>query len=281
MIPVSKKIELEEKARLIRNNIIKMMKPPKLGHLGGSMSCADLVSALYYYKMNHNPGNPRWEKRDRLILSKGHCCLAQYAALADLGYFPVEDLDNVKELSCSLQGHPDMNKTAGIEANTGSLGQGLSIGVGICLGAKLDGADYRVYVILGDGELQEGQVWEAAMAAANYRLNNLVAIIDNNKQESSGFTKDKMELGDLPAKWQSFGWSVININGHDVVEIAEALDKADKVDGPFCIIAETIKGKGVDFAEDKTGFHKALLTDEQYRSCLRAFSNTKSLKGNN
>lgn len=275
MITASIRRGLEEKASLIRRYIIEMIKPPKGGHLGGSMSCVELVSVLYYYKMKHNPGNPEWKKRDRLILSKGHACMTQYAALADQGYFPARDIFDVKELICSLQGHPDMNKTAGIEANTGSLGQGLSIGVGICLGARLDGANYKVYVILGDGELQEGQVWEAAMSAANYGLNNLVAIVDNNKQESSGFTKDKMDLGDLPAKWASFGWNVVNINGHDVVEIAEALDKADKSEKPLCIIADTIKSKEVPFAEGKTGFHKVFITDEQYKSCLELFQDVE------
>lgn len=281
MIDVFKKRELEKKANLIRNYIIEMIKPPKLGHLGGSMSCADLVAVLYYYKMKHDPKNPKWEKRDRLILSKGHSCLAQYAALADLGYFPVEDILNVKELTCDLQGHPDMNKTAGIEANTGSLGQGLSIGVGICLGARLDGADYNVYVILGDGELQEGQIWEAAMSAANYRLNNLVAIVDNNKQESSGFTKEKMDLGNISAKWSSFGWDVVSISGHNIFEITEALDSADKSKKPFCIIADTVKSKGVSFAEGKTGFHKTFITDKQYKNCLKKFGDTKSLKVTN
>lgn len=276
MITLIKKKELEEKARLIRNYILKMVKPPKGGHLGGSMSSADIVAVLYYYKMRHDPKNPKWEKRDRLIMSKGHACLAQYAALADLGYIPVEDIYNIKELSCSLQGHPDMNKTMGIEANTGSLGQGLSIGVGICLGAKLDGNDYNVYVILGDGELQEGQIWEAAMSAAHYKLDNIIAIVDNNKQESSGFTKDRMDLGDISAKWSSFGWEVLNINGHDIIEITEALDMADRISKPFCIIADTIKGKGIAFAENRTGFHKAFLTDEQYNNCLKTYSDIKS-----
>ena len=263
--------ELESKARLIRLNILKMLKPPKGGHLGGSMSCADIVAVLYYYKLKHDPEDPKWDKRDRLIMSKGHSGITQYAALASLGYIPPEDMVSVKELTCNLQGHPDMNKTVGIEANTGSLGQGLSIGLGISLGARLDGDDYKVYVILGDGELQEGQVWEAAMAAAHYKVNNLVAIIDDNKQESSGFTKDRMDLGDLPAKWASFGWEVLSVNGHDVVEIAKALDTADTIDGPVCILADTIKSKGIDFAEDRTGFHKSFITSDQYEKYLEVF----------
>jgi transketolase len=250
-----------------------MIRPPKGGHLGGSMSCVEIVTVLYYHKMRQDPANPNWENRDRFIMSKGHSCLTQYAALADLGYIPYKEIINVKSISCNLQGHPDMNKTSGIEASTGSLGQGLSIGVGISLGSKLDKQDYNVYVILGDGEVQEGQVWEAAMSAANYKLDNIIAIIDNNKQESSGFTKDRMDLGDLSAKWKAFGWEVMEINGHDIIEITKALDKADEIPKPFCIVAHTVKGRGVDFAEGKTGFHKAIIDQEEYKKCLKIFVN--------
>jgi transketolase len=259
---------IEKKVKEIRKNIVKMIKPPKGGHLGGSMSCAEIIGILYYYKMNHDPKNPDWEKRDRLILSKGHSCLAQYAALYDFGYMGPDEINNIKELSCNLQGHPDINKTVGIEANTGSLGQGLSIGVGMCLGSRIDNINYNVYVVLGDGELQEGQVWEAAMSAAHYKINNIIAIVDDNKQESSGFTEDRLGIGNISSKWESFGWKVFEVDGHDLMELAAALDKADGTGAPVCIIANTIKGKGVSIAEGKTGYHKAVLDDDTYNSVL-------------
>lgn len=271
--------KLEDKSKIIRRHILEMMKPPKLGHLGGSMSCADIVTVLYYYKMKHKPYNPTWEKRDRLILSKGHSVLTQYAALADLGYFPVKDIYNIKEINCHLQGHPDMNKTIGIEANTGSLGQGLSIGVGICLGARIDKHKYNVYVLLGDGELQEGQIWEAAMTAGHYKLDNIVAIVDNNKLQATGLIKERLDTGDIASIWESFGWEVFKINGHNIAEIADALDKADKVKGPVCIIAETIKGKGIKFAENNPGFHKGCLTEEQYSEEINKLSGVIICKG--
>jgi len=268
--------KLKDKSRIIRRHILEMMKPPKLGHLGGSMSCADIVTTLYYYKMKYKPDEPNWEKRDRLILSKGHSVLAQYAALADLGYFPVEDILNIKEINCHLQGHPDMNKTVGIEANTGSLGQGLSIGIGICLGANIDKYKYNVYVIIGDGELQEGQIWEAAMAAGHYKLDNIIAIVDNNKLQATGFIRERLDIGDIASKWESFGWKVFKINGHNFVEIADALDKADEIKRPVCIIADTIKGKGVKSAEKNPAFHKGCLTEKEYQEVIKKFSNTIS-----
>ena len=265
--------KLEEKSIVIRKHILEMMKPPKFGHLGGSMSCADIVTVLYYYKMKHDPANPTWEERDRLILSKGHSVLAQYAALADLGYFPVEDIYNIKEINCHLQGHPDINKTVGIEANTGSLGQGLSIGVGICLGSRIDKYKYNVYIIIGDGELQEGQIWEAAMAAVHYKLDNIIAIIDNNKLQATGVIKERLDVGNIVSKWESFDWEVFEIDGHNIVEIADALDKADEIRKPVCIVAHTIKGKGIRFAENIPGFHKGCLTEDQYLEEIKKLSN--------
>lgn len=265
--------KLEEKSIVIRKHILEMMKPPKFGHLGGSMSCADIVMVLYYYKMKHDPVNPTWEERDRLILSKGHSVLAQYAALADLGYFPVEDIYNVKEINCHLQGHPDKNKTVGIEANTGSLGQGLSISVGICLGSRIDKYKYNVYTIIGDGELQEGQIWEAAMAAGHYKLDNLIAIVDNNKLQATGVIKERLDVGNIVSKWESFDWEVFEIDGHNIIEIADALDKADEIKKPVCIVAHTIKGKGIEFAENIPGFHKGCLTEDQYSKEIKKLSN--------
>lgn len=272
MINNKKEKKLIDEAKKIRKSIIEMIKPPKEGHLGGSMSCADIITVLYYYKMKLDPNNPKWAERDRLILSKGHSCLAQYAALANLNFFPYDDIYKFKELSCHLQGHPDVNKTTGIEANTGSLGQGLSIGVGMCLGAKLDNYTYNVYVIIGDGELQEGQIWEAAMAAANYKLDNIVAIIDNNMLQATGFIKNRMDIGDISNKWKAFGWEVIEINGHDVLEIANALDAADSINCPVCLVAHTVKGKGISYAENIPGYHKLKLSEENYFESLKNLS---------
>jgi len=238
--------------------------------LGGSCSCAEIVVALYFHKMKHDPKNPAWPERDRFLLSKGHAALAQYAALAMAGYFPKEELKKVKSLGAMLQGHPDMTKTPGIEANTGSLGQGLSVANGMALGLRLDGSKSRVYVILGDGELAEGQIWEAAMAAANFKIDNLTAILDYNKVQATGPIAERFDIGPIAAKWAAFGWEVIEIDGHDVAAVVEALDKAEQVKGrPTIIIAHTIKGKGVSFAENNAAFHNGLLTAEQYEIALR------------
>ena len=272
MIDNNKEKRLIDKAKKIRNSVLKMMKPPKEGHLGGSMSCADIITVLYYYKIKHDPKNPKWAERDRVILSKGHSCLSQYAVLADLNYFPYNDIYKIKEISSHLQGHPDVNKTIGIEANTGSLGQGLSIGIGMCLGARIDNYNYNVYVVIGDGELQEGQIWEAAMAAAHYKLNNIVAIIDNNKLQATGFIKERMDLGDVAGKWKAFGWEVIEINGHSILEIANALDAADDIKCPVCLIAHTVKGKGVNCAENIPGYHKVRLSEENYFESIKNLS---------
>ncbi len=259
---------LKEKAKVLRHSIIDMIgcENGSVGHLGGSCSIADIVAVLYFHKMKHNPANPKAEDRDRFLLSKGHAALAQYAALAECGYFAKEELARVKNYGAMLQGHPDMTRTPGVEANTGSLGQGLSIGLGIALGLKSSGSERKVYVILGDGELAEGQVWEAAMAAANFHVDNLVAIVDNNMVQATGNIKDRMDIGDIKAKWEAFGWEVVEIDGHNIIEICDALDKADiNSQKPFMILAHTIKGKGVLFAEGKAAFHNAGLTPEQYK----------------
>ncbi|MGE5613812.1 MAG: transketolase [Bacillota bacterium] len=259
---------LKEKAKAIRHDIIDMVgcEKGKVGHLGGSCSIADIVAVLYFHKMKHDPANPRSEDRDRFLLSKGHAALAQYAALAECGYFSREHLKKVKEYNSILQGHPDMTKTPGIEANTGSLGQGLSIGLGMALGLKSNGSKRKVYVILGDGELAEGQVWEAAMAAANYHADNLIAIVDHNKVQATGAIKDRMDIGDVKSKWEAFGWNVIEIDGHDMESICNALYEADKSsEKPVLILANTIKGKGVLFAEGRAEFHNGPLTPEQFK----------------
>ncbi|WHH59363.1 transketolase [Petroclostridium sp. X23] len=275
---VSKDIikSIEDKALQLRRNIADMIGVGKVGHLGGSSSCADIVAALYFYKMKHDPQNPSMAERDRFLLSKGHAALVQYAALAEAGYFPKEELKKVKTLGAKLQGHPDMTKTPGIEANTGSLGQGLSIANGMALGLKLDGGNNKVYVILGDGELAEGQIWEAAMAAANFKIDNLVAILDRNRLQATGAITDRFNTNPIPEKWAAFGWNVIAIDGHDMGQIIEALDKADEIKGkPTVIIAETVKGKCFSFAENNAAFHNGSMTEEQYSTAIKDLEKLK------
>ena len=263
--------QLEKKAKKIRFNIIRMIGIGKKGHLGGSCSIADVITALYFYKMRHNPKNPKWEARDRFLLSKGHAALAQYSALAETGYFPEEELDKVKELDAMLQGHPDMLRTPGIEANTGSLGQGLSIACGIAAGLRIDGnLKSKIYCVIGDGEIAEGQIWEAAMAASFYKLENLVAILDKNNIQATGPIIERFDTNPLPEKWKAFGWNVIQINGHNMKEIVQALDEADEVKGqPSIIIALTVKGKGVSFAEHKAAYHNGMMDKAQYEQACR------------
>ncbi len=260
---------LERMGQRLRRDVILSIGTGVAGHLGGSCSSADLVAALYFYKMKHDPQNPQSEDRDRFLLSKGHVAILQYAALAESGYFPVEDLKHTKEIGFYLQGHPDFLKTPGIEAGTGSLGQGLSIGLGMALGMKLDEKERKVYVLCGDGEIAEGQIWEAAMAASAYKADNLVAIVDQNRLQANGRIKERMDSGSISAKFLSFGWHVIEINGHDMKEIIRALDEADTIIGaPTVIIAETVKGKGISFAENVVKFHNGMLNEEMYRQAL-------------
>ncbi|HHW47717.1 MAG TPA: transketolase [Clostridiaceae bacterium] len=235
---------LREKATELRCNIIKMITIAGSGHPGGSLSAIDIITYLYYYRMRINAKDPDWEDRDRFILSKGHCAPAQYVALADKGYFPVEELWTLRDIGSILQGHPDMKKTPGIEMTTGSLGQGLSCGVGIALGGKLDGKDYKVYVMLGDGEIQSGQVWEAAMAASHYKLDNLIGIVDYNQLQCDGATNKIMNIEPVKNKWESFGWNVFETDGHDFNEIHEVFEKCmQSREKPSLIIAHTVKGK--------------------------------------
>jgi len=261
--------DLEDKARLFRREILEMTYKAGSGHPGGSMSAVDIITALYYYKMRIDPKNPDWEDRDRFILSKGHVCPALYAVLAELGFFPKEALWTLRQPGSILQGHPDMRKTPGIEMSTGSLGQGLSVAVGMALAARLDKKDYKVYCMLGDGEVQEGNIWEGAMFAAHQKLDNLIAILDRNRLQIDGFTEDVMSLEPLADKWKAFGWEVVELkDGNDMRQILTALDKATKIKGkPTIIIANTVKGKGVSFMENQVEYHgRALRPDEMERA---------------
>jgi transketolase len=261
--------KLEVSAWTIRYRIVEMTGVGKAGHIGGSCSAADIVAVLYGYKMRYVPSAPKCLTRDRFVMSKGHAALAQYAALAEAGYFPVSEIYKVKSLGGMLQGHPDLRHTPGIEANTGSLGQGLSIAVGMALGLRLDGYASKVYTLVGDGEIAEGQIWEAAMAATNFKLDNLVCIVDYNKVQATGEISQRFDTNPIASKWVSFGWHTLEIDGHDIKSICDALDASDQIkDRPVAIIAHTIKGKGISFAEGKAAFHNVVLTDEQYQLAI-------------
>jgi transketolase len=259
--------ELKKIAATLRLDIVKMVGVGQKGHLGGSCSLSEIVSVLYFYKMKHDPRNPKWEERDRFILSKGHAALIQYAALAEAGYFPKAEIENVKKLGAMLQGHPDMTTTPGIEGNTGSLGQGLSMACGMAAGLKIDKKSSKVYCIVGDGEIAEGQIWEAAMTASYYKLDNLVVFLDMNRLMATGPIIERYDTNPLIDKWQAFGWYVYDIDGHNIQEIIDTLEKAEAVkDKPKIIIARTIKGKGISFAENVAAFHNGELTKEQFES---------------
>ena len=246
----------------MRFDLLEMIGVGKAGHLGGSASLAEIVACLYFHKMRFNPRDLQDADRDRFLLSKGHAVLIQYAALTELGVLPREELRKVKTLKGLLQGHPDMTCTPGIEAVTGSLGQGLSIGLGMGLALRLDGRTSRVFVIMGDGELSEGQLWEAAMAASRYRLDNLVGIVDRNRVQATGPTRDVFDIPAIEKKWEAFGWTVLTIDGHDVKGILDALDAAESLKGaPTVIVADTVKGKGFSFAEGNADFHNGILTE--------------------
>jgi len=262
--------ELRGMAKKLRRHIITMTATAGSGHPGGSLSAADIVTALYFRVMRHNPQNVQWADRDRFILSKGHAAPVLYAALAESGYFPVEELATLRKLDSRLQGHTDRNLTPGVEMSTGSLGMGLSFGVGVALAGKLDHRDYCTYVLLSDGECEEGQIWEAALSAAQFKLDNLVAIVDCNKMQLSGWTRDIMNLEPLDQKWQAFGWHGIDIDGHDFSQILAALQEARKIrTKPIVIIAHTIKGKGVSFMENNVKFHGKTPTAEEAKRALR------------
>lgn len=262
--------ELQKKAKTLRRHIIRMIAASQSGHPGGSLSAVEIVTALYFNVLRHDPENPQWPDRDRFILSKGHAAPVLYAALAECGYFPVDELLTLRKMGSRMQGHCDIGTTPGIEMSTGPLGQGLSFGIGCALAARLDKRDYRIYVLLGDGELDEGQVWEAAMAAAHFKLDNLVAIVDRNNIQLDGWTHDIMETEPLAQKWRAFGWRVSDIAGHDIPQLLTALEQAKTIKGkPTVLIARTVKGKGVSFMENKAEFHGKAPTPEQAGQALK------------
>lgn len=261
---------LEEQARLVRIEILKMLTIAGSGHTGGSLSAADIVTALYFYKMRHKPEYPKWPERDRFILSKGHAAPLLYTVLALTGYFDKSLLNTLRKTGSPLQGHPSSKMLQGIEVSTGSLGQGLSIANGIALGLRLDKIDARVYCLLGDGEIQEGQVWEAAMTAGHYTIDNLCAIVDLNELQIDGRCEDVMKIMPVAAKWRAFNWHVFEIDGHNMEEIVTALDEAEKIKGkPSVIIAKTIKGKGVSIFEGKVEYHGLAPTKEELEIALK------------
>lgn len=261
--------ELKKKAVEIRKDIVKMLSLAGSGHTGGSLSLVEILLSLYYHTVRHDPKRPDWKERDRVLLSKGHGCPALYAVLADCGYFPREELWKLRKLGSPLQGHPQKG-LAGVEISSGSLGQGLSIANGMALAARLDKLNIRIYCILGDGETNEGQVWEAAMTASHYNLDNLCAIVDFNKLQIDGFCCDIKDMGPYAHKWVDFGWNVLEADGHDLGQLGEALDAAKKTKGkPTLIIAHTIKGKGVSFVENKVEWHGIAPKKEE---CERAIN---------
>ena len=248
--------EMEAIAKKLRRHIITMTGKAGSGHPGGSLSAVEIVTTLYFKVLQYKPSDPQWSDRDRFILSKGHAAPLLYAALAECGYFPVKELTTLRQLDSRLQGHTDRTVTPGVEMSAGALGQGLSFAIGIALAGRLNSQNYRVYVLLGDGECDEGQVWEAAMAAAHFKLDNLVAIVDNNGQQIDGWNRDVMNLDPFNEKWQAFGWHVIEVDGHNLTQLIQAFDQAKLVKGkPTVIIAHTIKGKGVSFMENNPDFH--------------------------
>jgi transketolase len=276
MLKPEEKQELRQKSLQLRYDLLEMIGVGVAGHLGGSSSLAELMAVLYFHKMNFSAERLNDPKRDRLVLSKGHAALIQYAALCEKGCFPRGELKRVKEIDCLLQGHPDLS-IPGIEAVTGSLGQGLSISLGMALALRLDKSPARVYTIMGDGEQSEGQLWEAAMAAANFKVDNVTAFIDWNKVQATGATKDIFNIPDLDKKWAGFGWNVISADGHDVEKIIEAIEKAEAVKGkPSVVILDTIKGKCFSFAEGNPAYHNGMFTEETYQQAVRELDAVKA-----
>ena len=272
---INEKKYLEEKANRIRQHIINMIGEAGSGHPGGSLSAADILSILYFKKLRVDPADPRNPCRDRFILSKGHAAPVLYAALAEKVFFPIEELTTLRKVNSRLQGHPDIKTVPGVDMSTGSLGQGFSVAVGLALGGAMDQADYRVYAMLGDGEIQEGIVWEAAMLASHYKLDNLAAIIDYNGLQIDGKIEDVMSPEPIADKRRAFGWNVLEIDGHDMEEIDQAFDKAASFKGqPTMIIAKTIKGKGVSYMENCADWHgKAFKTDEKDKALAELAGN--------
>jgi transketolase len=262
--------ELKEMAKKLRRHVITMTATAGSGHPGGSLSAADIITALCFKVLRYDPKNPQWSDRDRFILSKGHAAPILYAALAEAGYFPVAELATLRKLDSRLQGHTDRNLTPGVEMSAGSLGMGLSFAIGVALAARLDSKTYRTYVLLSDGECEEGQTWEAALSAAHFKLDNLTAIVDCNGMQLSGWTRDIMNLEPFTQKWQAFGWHTIDIDGHAFDQILSACQGAEKIKGkPTVIVARTIKGKGVSFMENNVAFHGKAPTWEEAERALK------------
>jgi transketolase len=264
---------LTEKACELRLDVLRMLRAAGSGHPGGSLSAAELVTALYFHHLRIDPARPQWPERDRFILSKGHAAPVLYAALARRGYFPVEELATLRQLDSRLQGHPDRTKTPGVDMTSGSLGHGLSIGVGLALAARAKGACYRTYVLLGDGEIQAGVVWEGAMAAAKYRLDQLTAILDYNDVQLDGPVHEIMPLEPVVGKWRNFNWHVIEIDGHHLGAVLDALDCACNVQArPTMIVAHTVKGKGISYMENQCTWHAGVPCDEEFQIALAELS---------
>ena len=262
-------LDLKQKARELRREILTMIYNAQSGHPGGSLSAIDMLVGLYYYKLKIDPKNPMWPDRDRFVLSKGHCSPALYTILADKGYFSKSEIGGYRKIGRMLQGHPELS-TPGVDFAGGSLGQGISFALGIALACKLDKKTCNVYAMLGDGEIQEGIVWESSMAASFYKLDNMIVILDKNQVQQTGKVKDVMDVGNVNLKWKAFGWNVIDINGHDMQQIVKALDKASKMKNkrPTMIISNTIKGKGVSFMELNHKFHGKAPNEEEYKSAI-------------
>lgn len=270
--------DLKKKAITIRQEIIKMTSNANSGHLGGSLSCVDILVALYFHQLKCDPQNPSWPHRDRFILSKGHAAPALYATLALRGYFPKEELSTFRDINSRLQGHPDNRKTPGVEASTGSLGQGLSVGIGMALGFKLANRENYVYVLVGDGELNEGQMWEAAMFANHYKVDNITVLVDRNHGQNDGRTKEIMSLEPISTKWAAFGWSVLEVDGHNIKDILDILDRSMENRGKsVAIIAETVKGKGVPLVEGNNDYHARPLADELVSQVVEELERRKKL----
>jgi len=266
--------ELKDIAKRVRLNILHMLTRAGSGHTGGSLSAVDVAVAIYFSKMKFNPKDPFWKDRDRFILSKGHAAPLLYSIMAEAGYFPAEVLNNLRKVESPLQGHPCCKSLPGIEVSTGSLGQGLSVSNGMALGLRLDNNPARVYCIMGDGEIQEGQVWEAAMTAAHYKLDNLCAAVDNNGLQIDGPVQKVMGIAPINDRWSAFGWHAINIDGHNMENILDALNEAERTKGkPTVLIANTTKGKGVSFFEDKVEYHGLTPTQDEYERAVKEIHN--------
>tara|TARA_Y100000590_G_scaffold120079_1_gene137458 strand:- start:19305 stop:20144 length:840 start_codon:yes stop_codon:yes gene_type:complete len=263
---------VDELGRHLRRLVLKTIAGSSSGHPGGSLSATEILIALYFRVMSHDPANPGWQDRDRFVLSKGHCTPILYSVLSECGYFPTEELVTFRTINSRLQGHAH-TMVPGVDASTGSLGQGLSIGLGMALAGRLGNKDYKTYVLIGDGECDEGQIWEAAMAAAHYKVGNLVAVIDRNRIQNDRFTSEAMEIEPLEDKWRAFGWNVLQVDGHDVGDLCDALNSASlNQDTPLVVIANTVKGKGVTFMENNPDFHGRAPNEQELSDALAELS---------